>query len=116
MSSVRAISAALLCIVVNSCATKNIRQDGVSVRGAMIVERSEIPIPSGYLSTWVEYRISIKNMNTVVFLQYFGDRERIPDVGDICSISYQNGLVEGYAGRENVRLTNANIIKEINCK
>ena len=52
----------------------------------------------------------------VVLLPHFEDGKRVPEVGEICEISYHAESVDGVAGEKNVQLASANVIDHLECK
>ena len=60
--------------------------------------------------------MSASGVDVVVLLPHFEDGKRVPEVGEICEISYHAESVDGVAGEKNVQLASANVIDHLECK
>lgn len=107
---------ALTLIAGSSCASTGNTPPSTTLRGATIVERSPLPPYTGYIRTWIQFRVNVNGANMVVLLPHFEDGKRIPEVNEICEISYHTESVDGVAGDKNVQLASANIIDRLECK
>ena len=106
---------ALALVAASSCASTGNTTPSTKLQGATIVERSIIPPYTGYIRTWVQFKVRANEADVVVLLPYFEDGKQVPEVGETCEISYRTGSVDGQVGDKNVRLASANIIDHLEC-
>ena len=107
---------ALVIVSGSSCASTGNAPPSVTLQNAAIIERSIIPPFTGYIRTWIQFKVSANDTDVVVLLPHFEDGKRIPDIGDTCKIGYHIESVDGQVGDENVQLESANVIDHLECK
>lgn len=107
---------ALVLVAGSSCASTGADQQGIALQDTTIVERSAIPPYTGYLRTWIQFKVSSNGAELVVLLPHFEDGKRIPEVGDTCRIRYHTETIEGEVGDKNVQEAIANVADQIECE
>lgn len=99
-----------------SCASTGADQQSETLQDAVIIERSTIPPYTGYIRTWIQFRVKAKGKELVVLLPHFEDGKRIPDVGETCQIHYHAEVIEGQVGDKNVRETTTHVVDQMACE
>ena len=107
---------ALALAVGGACASTGTAQQGDALQVAAIIERSAIPPYTGYIRTWIRFKVAANGLKLVVLLPHFEDGRRIPEVGEICQIRYHTEVIEGQVGEENVKQANANVVDQMECE
>lgn len=65
---------------------------------ATVIARSPTPPYSGIVKTWVVLTARAHGSQTGLLLPYFSDEQRIPEVGDTCTLSIATENANGIAG------------------
>lgn len=99
-----------------SCASTGTDQQGDPLQDAVIIERSAIPPYTGYIRTWVQFKVKANGAERVVLLPHFEDDKRIPEVGETCHIRYHAEAIEGQVGDKNVQEATANVVDQMECE
>lgn len=107
---------ALILVTGSSCASTGSVPPSTTLHGVTIVERSITPPYTGYIRTWIQFKVRAAGTDIVVLLPHFEDGRQIPEVGEMCEVSYHIESVDGQVGDKNVRQVSANVIDRLECK
>lgn len=99
-----------------SCASAGTQQSSNKIGKAVIVERSIIPPYSGYLRTYILFKLKVDDSNLEVLYPHFEDGKRIPEVGEACALSYHVESVDGQVGDKSVKAANVKVIDSLACE
>ncbi|HEX7804373.1 MAG TPA: hypothetical protein VF471_16645 [Pseudoxanthomonas sp.] len=98
-----------------SCASTLPEQARKELKQAVIVERSIVPPYTGYIRTWIVFKVKASDSIVEVLYPHFEDSRRIPEVGEICSINYHAEAVDGLIGDKTQKRQHANVIDQLKC-
>ena len=113
----KALALAFSCAAsASSCAEAPVEGSLHVLENARIISSTTRPAPSGYLSTWIKLRVITQIGEKILFYQYFGQGQVIPEIGQTCTISYRRQAVEGITADEAVPLQRADVINSLKCK
>lgn len=99
-----------------SCASPGTNEQGGALHDAAIIERSAIPPYTGYIRTWIQFKVRSNGMELVMLLPHFEDGKRIPEIGETCQIRYHTEVIEGQVGDKDVRDATANVLDQMECE
>lgn len=83
----------------------------------VVLGMSDIPTPSGLVSTWVEISIrSDGGKNPIkMFIPYIAVNQRLPHIGSSCAFNYHIGDVGGAVGHVIKKIRDAQIVDDFAC-
>ena len=105
----------LAVMAASSCATIERAAPVSPLEQALIVGRSVIPPYTGFVPSWIEYKVRRKRSDVVVLLPHFDNGRPLPEVGATCDISFQIQHVRGQVGDKISTVESANVIDSIKC-
>ena len=102
------------CVFLVACASLQ-PEPQASVEEGLIFERTRIPAFTGYLETWIVFKVRNGRRDFDFYYQHFNNGNVIPNVGDTCTFTYRVGHVEGVAGEGFIDLKEALIVDRFQC-
>lgn len=114
--TIKLLSSVMLVVAGTSCATASSVGSVRVLENAQIFARSNRPPPSGYLSSWIKIGVKSEAGARNLFYQYFGESQVIPEIGQVCAISYHVEAVNGITADEALSLPKANVVDSIECR
>ena len=93
-----------------------VQDDRRTFTGVRILSRSKFPPYSGYIKTWVVLRTMHDGMPVEFYYPYFDGRDRVPQLGSTCALTFHAEMVSGQAGTEMVRDRMVNLVDRAVCR
>lgn len=106
----------LLLGIGSACASPKPKQQTRKLIQATIVERSAIPPFSGYLRTYVGFKVKADSSELDFFYPYFEEGKRLPEVGDVCDLAYHTESVDGHVGNIAINAKGSKVVDSFECE